>query len=158
MKIDSIEIDQSFLGWLKFLFYIVACSVGIGLDYIGVERVLVYTLTGLMLMDWLTGILKAWKLGVVISSKKSNKGLVEKFALLLIPIAIGITLKVVGIPIGITIKGCFSLLCVAELYSLIGNCYCIYTGEEQKEYDAASAIIKYLRNKILNVVKAMLKK
>lgn len=158
MRIDSIDVDDSFWGWVKFLFYIIACAIGIGLDYIGVERDFVYTLTGLMLLDWLTGILKAWKLGVLITSKKSNKGLVEKFALMVIPIAIGVTLKVVGIPIGITIKGCFSLLCVAELYSFIGNCYCIYTGEDQKEYDAASAIIKYVRNKILDVVKAMLKK
>ena len=158
MKISEYEVDTSVLGWVKAIFAIVAMILGMAIDYIGVERALVYTLTGLMVIDWITGILKSRKLKIPITSKRSHKGLAEKFALMIIPISIGITLKVIGIPIGITIKATFSLFCVMELYSLIGNCYCVYTGEQEKEFDATSAVIKWIRKLILNVFKVTEKK
>lgn len=158
MKFSDYHVDTSLWGWTKAFFAVIAMVLGMAIDYIGVERALVYTLTGLMVIDWGTGILKSRKLKIPITSKRSHKGLVEKFALMIIPISIGITLKVIGIPIGITIKATFSLFCVMELYSLIGNCYCVYTGEPEKEYDATSALIKWIRRLILNVFKAAEKK
>lgn len=158
MKFSDYHIDNSFWGWTKAAFAILAMILGMAIDYIGVERALVYTLTALMVIDWFTGILKSRKLKIAVTSKRGSKGLLEKFALMIIPISIGITLKVIGIPIGITIKATFSLFCIMELYSLIGNCYCIYTGEPEKEYDATSALIKWIRQTILNVFKGATKK
>lgn len=157
MKIQSMNIDTSFWGYLKCLVYIIGVAIGASLDYIGVEKILVYTLTGLMMADWVTGVLKSWKLGYTITSKRSNKGIIGKLCLLVIPIAIAITLKAINIPIGITIRGCFTLLLIAELYSLLGNCYCIYTGEDEKEWDAVSAVLKYIRNTIFSLLKRIMK-
>lgn len=157
MKLQTMHIDTSFWGYIKCLVYIIGVTIGASLNYIGVEKVLVYTLTGLMMADWVTGILKAWKLGYSITSKRSNKGIIEKLCLLIIPIAIAVTLKAVNVPIGITIRSCFTLLLIAELYSLVGNCYCIYSGNEEKEWDAVSAVLKFIRNTISTFLKRVIK-
>ena len=149
-------VDTSAWGWIKAGIYILAAVIGSSITYIGVRQDIVLTLTILMIADYISGIVKAWKLKIPITSKKSNKGLIEKIAMLAIPVSIGAVLKVINIPIGVTIQSIFSLLIVAELYSFIGNCYCIYTREDTKEFDAVTAVLKYIRQAVLNLIKRLL--
>lgn len=152
-KITFDTLDTSFIGWCKAAFYIIVGIISTSIHYIGLKNDIVLTLTTLMIVDWLTGILKAHQLDIAVTSKKSNKGLLEKLMLLIIPVSIGAVFKVINIPIGITIQTVFSLLIVTELYSLIGNCYCIYTKEDIKEYDAVSAAIRWIRKIIFTALK-----
>lgn len=152
-KLTIDTLDTSFFGWCKAAFYIIVGIISTSVHYIGVKNDIVLTLTTLMIADWLTGILKAHQLNIALTSKKSNKGLLEKLMLLIIPVSIGAVFKVINIPIGITIQTVFSLLIVTELYSLIGNCYCIYTKEDIKEYDAVSAAIRWIRKIIFTALK-----
>lgn len=147
------HLDISLFGWAKSLVYFVTLWIGASITYIGIRKDIVITLTVLMVADYFSGIIKAWKLKDEITSKKSNKGIIEKITLLAIPFAMGIVFKVVNIPIGITIQSVFSLLIVAELYSFIGNCYCIYSGTNTKEFDAVTYIIKFLKEMILKFLK-----
>ncbi len=151
------SIDTTWWGFVKAFFYILGALIGASLDYAGIETSLLYTLTGLMVADWITGILKAWKLGLPITSKRSNKGIIEKVCLLVIPIAIAFTLKGVNIEMNLTIRAAFTMLIVAELYSLVGNCYCIYTGADEKEYDAVTAVLKFIRAGIFKVLRNFMK-
>jgi phage-related holin len=153
-KLTIDTLDTSFWGWCKAIFYVIVGVASTSIHYIGVKNDIVLTLTTLMIADWLTGILKAHQLEIELTSKKSNKGLIEKLMLLIIPVSIGIVFKVINIPIGITVQTVFSLLIVTELYSLIGNCYCVYTKEDIKEYDAVSAAIRWIRKVIFTALKS----
>lgn len=157
MGIEHNTIDTSCPGWIKSIFYIIIGASTAVFDYIDVKSILVGTLTLLMVLDWITGLLKAWKLKIPITSKRSGKGLVEKLILLVIPVAIGITMKAIGFNFGVTVNAIFAMLCVAELYSLIGNCYCIYTGVDEKEFDAVTAVIKFVRSNMIKGLKNLLK-
>lgn len=153
-------VDTSTWGWIKSGLYAVAVIivnyVGQFFTYIEVENMLVLALTIIMIFDWVTGVLKAKALNKKVSSKRSNKGVLEKAVLLAIPLAIAFVAKVINIPLGVTVKGLFSILIVAELYSAVGNCYCIYTKEDIQEYDAITAILKWLRNSLSKILKNFL--
>jgi phage-related holin len=153
---NDIQIDTTSWGWTKSVGYAVAILIGNFLTSINVTLDLVITLTVLMVLDWLTGMLKAHKVGIPITSKRSNKGLMEKSILLFIPLVIAFVAKAIGIPLGITVKTIFSMLIVAELYSLLGNCYAIYTGQNQKEYDAVTAVLLYIKDSIRKVLKGIM--
>jgi phage-related holin len=156
MRIADMSIDTSAWGWIKSASYFLALAVSAAITYIGVEHKLIYTLTGLMVVDWITGVVKARRLKIDVTSKRSNKGIIEKMMLLLIPVAIAVTLKAVEVPIGITMKAAFTLITVAELFSVVSNCYCIYTKTDVKEYDAVTAVIRFLRNTLMKGLKGFL--
>lgn len=156
MKISNMSIDTTLWGLAKAAFYFIVMAVGMGLNYIEVEHSLIYTLTGLMVVDWITGIIKARRLKIEVTSKRSNKGLIEKIMLLVIPVAIAVTLKAVDVPIGITMKAAFTLITVAELFSVVSNCYCIYAQTDVKEYDAVTAVIRFIRNSLMKGLKGFL--
>lgn len=153
---EEIKLDTTAWGWIKSAGYAIAIVVGNFLTKINVTTDLIIALSVLMVLDWITGMWKAHKLSIPITSKRSNKGLLEKSVLLIIPLVIAYVANVIGVPLGITIKTIFSMLVVAELYSLIGNCYCIYTGENQKEYDAVTAVLMYIKKSIMKLLKGLM--
>lgn len=150
------QLDMSLFGWAKVIFYFVSLWIGSCITYIGVRHDIVFTLTILMVADYISGIIKAWKLKIEVTSKRSNKGIIEKITLLAIPMSMGMVFKVVNIPIGITIQSVFTILIVAELYSFIGNCYCIYTGKDVKEFDAVTYILRFIKEIVLKFLKSLL--
>ena len=156
MRMFESNIDTSAWGWVKSALYFISVAVSLGINYIEASEKIIFTLTALMVVDWLTGIVKAIRLNIKPTSKRSNKGIIEKVMLLVIPISIGVTLKAVDIPIGITIQTVFSLLLVAELISVISNCYCIYTRTDIQEYDAVTALLKWLKTTIMRAFKSFL--
>jgi hypothetical protein len=48
-------------------------------------------------------------------------------------------------------------LVLSEIYSIMGNISVILTGKETKEYDAVSMVIKFLMNKIEEMLEKLLK-
>lgn len=156
MKLHNLNIDTTVMGWVKSATYFIAMCVTAAINYIETDHVLIYTLTFLMVLDWITGVIKAKQLNVKVTSKRSNKGIIEKLMLLVIPVAIAVTLKAVNVPIGVTMRAAFSLLTVAELFSVISNAYCIYTRTDIQEYDAVSAVIKFMRASIMKALKGFL--
>lgn len=156
MRMFNLDIDTSFWGWIKTAMYFIAMCFSLGVNYIEASEKIILTLTFLMVIDWISGVIKAIRLNIKPSSKRSNKGLIEKVMLLVIPISIGVTLKAINIPIGVTIQTVFSLLMIAELISVISNCYCIYTREDVKEYDAVTALIKWIKTTIMKAFKNFL--
>lgn len=156
MRMFDSQIDTTFWGWIKSALYFVSMALSLGINYIEASERIIFTLTALMVVDWLTGITKAIRLNIKPTSKRSNKGLIEKVMLLVIPISIGVTLKAIDIPIGVTMQTVFSLLLVAELISVISNCYCIYTKTDIQEYDAVTALLKWLKSTIMKAFKGFL--
>lgn len=99
----------------------------------------------LLIIDYLTGVMKAKVLGISITSNKMKYGIISKLSLLLIPITIAIGAKAVGADSHHILLAGMYILIFSEVYSIIGNIYSIRTKEELPEYDAVSVIGKKIR-------------
>lgn len=99
----------------------------------------------LLIIDYLTGVMKAKVVGISITSNKMKYGVISKLSLLLIPITIAIGAKAVGADSHHILLAGMYILIFSEVYSIIGNIYSIRTKEELPEYDAVSVIGKKIR-------------
>lgn len=103
------------------------------------------SILGLLLMiDYISGITKAFVIGEQIKSKRAIAGILSKLMVLTIPLVLAFMAKGIGIDAKGYVSYAIDLLIVAETYSIIGNIYSIKTGEKVQEIDAISIIIRAL--------------
>jgi len=100
----------------------------------------------LLVIDYITGVWKAKTLGVSITSNKMKYGLISKLSLLIIPIVLAMGAKATGADYHYILLSGMYILVLSEVYSIIGNVYCMNTGEELPEYDAVAMLGKQIRN------------
>lgn len=100
----------------------------------------------LLIIDYITGVWKAKTLGISITSNKMKYGLISKLSLLIIPIVLAMGAKATGADYHYILLSGMYILILSEVYSIIGNIYCMNTGEELPEYDAVAMLGKQIRN------------
>lgn len=100
----------------------------------------------LLVIDYITGVWKAKTLGISITSNKMKYGLISKLSLLIIPIVLAMGAKATGADYHYILLSGMYILILSEIYSIIGNVYCMNTGEELPEYDAVAMLGKQIRN------------
>ena len=100
----------------------------------------------LLVIDYITGVWKAKTLGISITSNKMKYGLISKLSLLIIPIVLAMGAKATGADYHYILLSGMYILVLSEVYSIIGNIYCMNTGEELPEYDAVAMLGKQIRN------------
>lgn len=100
----------------------------------------------LLVIDYITGVWKAKTLGISITSNKMKYGLISKLSLLIIPIVLAMGAKATGADYHCILLSGMYILVLSEAYSIIGNIYCMNTGEELPEYDAVAMLGKQIRN------------
>lgn len=100
----------------------------------------------LLVIDYITGVWKAKTLGISITSNKMKYGLISKLSLLIIPIVLAMGAKATGADYHYILLSGMYILVLSEVYSIIGNVYCMNTGEELPEYDAVAMLGKQIRN------------
>jgi phage-related holin len=100
----------------------------------------------LLVIDYITGVWKAKTLGISITSNKMKYGLISKLSLLIIPIVLAMGAKATGADYHYILLSGMYILILSEVYSIIGNIYCMNTGEELPEYDAVAMLGKQIRN------------
>jgi toxin secretion/phage lysis holin len=100
----------------------------------------------LLVIDYITGVWKAKTLGISITSNKMKYGLISKLSLLIIPIVLAMGAKATGADYHYILLSGMYILILSEVYSIIGNVYCMNTGEELPEYDAVAMLGKQIRN------------
>lgn len=105
----------------------------------------------LLVVDYLTGIGKAYKLGHSITSNKMKYGIISKLSLVLIPLALAAAAKGLGTNSMVIVETSMTILIVSELYSIIGNYYSMKTGLEMPEYDAITILGKRLRGVLIRL-------
>lgn len=105
----------------------------------------------LIVIDYLTGLGKAYQLGHSITSNKMKYGIVSKLALVTVPITLAVAAKGLDKDADILLTASMSILIISEVYSIIGNYYSMTTGEEMPEYDAVAAIAKKLRTALIRM-------
>ncbi len=153
------RIDTSTKGILGSLVYFIA-GIFTWLEDTGLNTYVITGLAVFMALDMFLGWVKASVVDTIENptSKKAKKGILVKSVIFAIPIVVGViwgaladkesAMKVVNVQL--------TALLIAEGYSIVGNAYSIYTGEELSEFDAITFLLKKTAGKIKLVLEQII--
>ena len=102
-----------------------------------------YTLTLLMMFDFILGIGKSYKMCIPITSYRMKLGVISKLGMLIIVISFGIVATHSGIVIEnmqTYLQWALALFMLSELYSIVSNVYAMKKGEELPEFEVLSLL------------------
>lgn len=133
----------------KVVFNFFTVCFGGMLTYLGLNGESFFLFSVLLVIDYMTGVAKAYRLGHCITSNKMKYGVLSKLSLLLIPIVLAIGAKAVGADFKTVLMVGINILVLSEIYSIIGNIYSIRTKDELPEYDVVAMLGKRIRNVLI---------
>lgn len=114
-------------------------------EYLDVQSIQITILSILMLVDLVTWLLKQYSIDKnEITSYKGWRWVIKKVLTLMFLLSFALMFKWVWIDWTTYIKSVFSILIVAEFYSVTQNTYSFMTWKKVNEFDAVSIIIKYI--------------
>lgn len=125
---------------LKNLGYIPAVFLGLSTESYGI-------LAGLMILDTITGVIRA---GVVhgwrsVNSHNLSFGILSKMCLILVPLIVALAGRGAGFDLTLVAKGALSILILSEAYSILGNVQSIRIRKDIVEFDAINFLLVRLR-------------
>ena len=112
-------------------------------------------LSTLMMVDFVLGLGKSYRMCIPITSYRMKLGIVSKVGMLLIVLSFGLTFTHGGLLIEDLQNYIGWVLCVfilSELYSIISNTYAIKSGEELPEFEVLSIIGGRLRSLLVKLI------
>lgn len=119
----------------------------------GIEIEAVMILTILIVIDTITGVVKAIVLTKIKpSSAKFSRGILSKLLLLLIPFVITITGQGAGLNLIWLATGSIAMLCLSEAYSIIGNIGAVILKKEILEFDALEFVLKKINKQLAKII------
>ncbi len=116
------------------------------LNFIKLDATVISMYALLLVIDIVTGVLKAIRLGRKPTSKAFLIGIMAKLTFLLIPITIAVAAKGIGLDLTSFVTTVIAALILNEVYSTIANIYTINTGKEAEEFDVLSKILSFIRD------------
>lgn len=134
---------------IKVIFNFFTVCIGGMLTYLGLNGEAFFLFSMLLIIDYMTGVAKAYRLGHCITSNKMKYGVLSKLSLLLIPVVLAIGAKAVGADFKTVLMVGINILVLSEIYSIIGNIYSIRTKDELPEYDVVAMLGKRIRNVLI---------
>ena len=156
MKLDVEKIDWSFIGICKAMVYYIALFASTLLNYADVKKEVVFALSLAMIFDTITGVAKSYRLGKKITSREGKKGIIEKTLMLLGLLLLGVIGKLLGLDLSWLVVNALIILTIFEVYSFFGNIGTIRTGVETEEFDAISAVVKFLQTALKTIIEKFL--
>ena len=135
--------------YAKVVFNFFTVCIGGMLTYLGLNGESFFLFSVLLVIDYITGVAKAYRLGHCITSNKMKYGVLSKLSLLLIPVVLAIGAKAVGADFKTVLMVGINILVLSEIYSIIGNIYSIRTKDELPEYDVVAMLGKRIRNVLI---------
>jgi len=122
------------------------------IDYSTVSTTGLGVLTFVLILDSVTGVMAAVQRykkdkKVKVSSAKGKNGILFKLSMLIVIVASGALLRVLGVEASFFLMTIISLLAAYESFSVIGNIQTIRTGEPKVEYDAISLLLRALQKR-----------
>lgn len=93
-----------------------------------------------------------------LKSKTAVVGLVSKMVLILLVFSIWLVGLILKQDIKPIMSALITALALAELYSIVWNIYEIRTGKKATEYDAITAVLSFILEKIKVAVEKIIKK
>lgn len=120
----------------KHMGYIAAFMAGA--EFLGLAPVTILALAILIIVDVITGIIKAASLrgGSTIKSSIFERGVLAKTLLIGVPLNIALAGRGIGFDLAPVAQGVITALVLSELYSIVGNIDAVRTGIEKVEFDA----------------------
>lgn len=133
----------------KNLSYIPMFFLGLSVESLSILAVL-------MVIDTVLGIARSMTLHgpASFTSRVLSHGLISKVLVLFIPVLIVWAGRGAGLNFHPIASGTISVLVLAEAYSVLGHIQAIRTGEDIKEYDAVSMILRRLRGMIMKILES----
>lgn len=128
--------------------------VAVTCAYLKLDQELIGILSILVLVDFVTGIARAYRVWEIITSSRMWSGAVSKFLLIFIPFILALCFKALGWDTHKILWAMLSILVVAETYSSIANIAQTIKWEKMEELDVISLVI----SKILNQLKLLIEK
>lgn len=124
----------------KNFLYIPAFLLGLSLESMSILAIF-------MMLDTVLGVVKSMVLHGPRSftSRILAHGLVSKLLVLLVPLIVVWSGRGAGFDLHMLASGVISILVLSEAYSILGHIQSIRTGEEVKEFDAVSLVLKSVR-------------
>ena len=139
---------------VKALVLMAQAWIAILLNYVGLgaEVFLIYAV--LLVIDYITGLGRSYRLKIEITSMAMKLGMFAKLSCLFIPIVLGLGFKVMGSEGKSALEVGMTILCLSEAYSSISNIYAMQTGKNLPEIDAIASLARWLKAKILSFEEA----
>jgi phage-related holin len=117
--------------------------------FLGLNLIQFIILTALMLLDFLSGIAKAYRIDTI-RAHSIRIGITGKLLYLLVPLVIALALKGMNITEfgSWIISFSVNALILAEAYSILGNIYTFKTKKSVEQIDAVSYILRAIKNQL----------
>lgn len=122
--------------------------------YLDIKQEAIIPLTILLIIDIITGVIKAIRIKEEVTSKKWILWPLSKLSVLFIPFVIGLIWQSQWVDMSRLLSWFFAVASLYTWYSSLANVYMIYTGRKVTEYDATTAIFKF----VLSSIESQLKK
>lgn len=135
-----------------FSIYIVSLFSYLQLDQ---EMFVIYSV--LLFIDYFTGLIR-WIMHKNLKSKTAIAGIVSKMVLILLVFSVGLMWVLMRQDMKTMMSWLITALALAELYSIVWNIYEIRTGKKATEYDAITAVLSFILEKIKVAVERIIKK
>lgn len=135
-----------------FSIYIVSLFSYLQLDQ---EMFVIYSV--LLFIDYFTGLIR-WIMHKNLKSKTAIAGIVSKMVLILLVFSVGLMWVLMHQDMKTMMSWLITALALAELYSIVWNIYEIRTGQKATEYDAITAVLSFILEKIKLAVEKIIKK
>ena len=135
-----------------FSIYIVSLFSYLQLDQ---EMFVIYSV--LLFIDYFTGVIR-WIMHKNLKSKTAIAGIVSKMVLILLVFSVGLMWVLMHQDMKTMMSWLITALALAELYSIVWNIYEIRTGKKATEYDAITAVLSFILEKIKLAVEKIIKK
>lgn len=119
------------------------------LNYVGLKEEVYFIYCLLLIIDYVTGVGRAYRLGIKITSKEMRIGMISKMSLLTVPIILGLGFKVVGADGARALEIGMIILSLSEVYSSISNIHAIKTTKDLPEFDALASLARWLKSRIM---------
>ena len=135
-----------------FSIYIVSLFSYLQLDQ---EMFVIYSV--LLFIDYFTGLIR-WIMHKNLKSKTAIAGIVSKMVLILLVFSVGLMWVLMRQDMKTMMSWLITALALAALYSIVWNIYEIRTGKKATEYDAITAVLSFILEKIKVAVERIIKK
>lgn len=123
----------------------IALFIGSTFGYFGLNAEAIGLYATLLVIDFVTGVLKAHKLQQPITSSIGIKGMLGKAQMLILPFSLAILFKIACIDGTAILVSIVATLAVFEVYSIIGNIHSYNTGETVTELEATTYLMKVVK-------------
>ena len=131
----------------KIAYNFIVISLAYVSAYLGLEIALLPLYASLLIIDYVTGILKASIRGDKFEPKYALHGLFIKLSFLILPLAVAIAGKAMGTDSELLVKLIIKVIIVHELYSILDNVYTMHHrgAKTLPEFDGFQIMAKHLR-------------